>query len=179
VISLDVEPLSPESFRPFGEVVSLPPEEPHATGPGWRWWAETALLRGDDRPWGVGYLDLQPAELLIDWAERHMRTQEAILATSADLLVYVGPPEHPTQPDRVPSLRSFRAFSVPAGSGVVLDRAVWHGAPFAPDRPTAAVVLILEGTPREDVTVVRFPETPLELQATHLSSPDQGADSHG
>ena len=164
MITIAAEPLDAGSFEPFGRVVSRPTEEPHATGPGWKWWAETALLDGDGRAWGVGYLDLQPAELRVDWAERHMRTQEAILATSADLVVYVGPPEHPEEPDRIPALESFRAFRVPAGSGVVLDRAVWHGAPFAPDGPTAAVVLIFEGTPREDVTVVRFPETPLRFE---------------
>jgi ureidoglycolate lyase len=164
VITISAEALTAGSFEPFGRVMSQPSEGPHATGPGWKWWAETALLHGDGRAWGVGYLDLEPAELRVDWAERHMRTQEAILATSADLLIHVGPPDHPQEPARAPSLDRFRAFRVPAGCGVVLDRAVWHGAPFAPDRPTAAVVLILEGTPREDVTVVRFPETPIELQ---------------
>ncbi len=163
--TISSEPLTSEAFEPFGRVVSLPSEEPHANGPGWKWWAETALLEGDGRSWGVGYLDLEPTHLQVDWAERHMRTQEAILATSGDLLVYVAPPEHPEDPARLPDLERFRAFRVPARSGVVLDRGVWHGAPFALDRATAALVLILEGTGREDVTVVRFPDTPIEVEA--------------
>ena len=162
--TIAAEPLTPDRFEPFGRVVALPSEEPHATGPGWRWWAETVLLEGDGRAWGMGYLDLEPTDPRIDWAERHMRTQEAILATTADLAVYVAPPDHPEQPDRLPRLDRFRAFRVPARSGVVLDPAVWHGAPFTLDRASAALVLILQGTGREDVTVVRFPETPIQVE---------------
>lgn len=158
---LDVEPLTPEAFAPYGRVIERPERGSDAEGPGWRWWAEIALLSGDGRPVGVGYLDLTPGEGRFDWAERHMRTQEAILATSSDLLVYVGPAEHPEEPGRLPDLERFRVFRVPAGGGVVMDRAVWHGAPLVVDRAAAAIVLILEGTGRTDVTMVRF--DPVEI----------------
>jgi ureidoglycolate lyase len=164
VTTLRAEPLSAEAFAPFGRIVTRPSEDEHASGPGWRWWAETALLDGDDRPWGVGYLDLQPTALRFDWAERHMRTLEAIVATSGDLLVYVGPPERLDDPESMPPLESFRAFRVPAGSGVVLDRGVWHGAPFAAGGRTSAIVLILEGTGRDDLTLMRFPDTPVAIE---------------
>jgi ureidoglycolate hydrolase len=155
-VQLDVEPLGPEAFAPYGRVIARPERDEDAHGPGWRWWAETALLSGDGRPMGIGYLDLVPGERRFDWAERHMRTQEAILATSADLLVYVGPPEHPEDPGRLPAVERFRVFRVPAGGGVVMDRGVWHGAPFVVEDAGPAIVLILEGTGRTDVTVVRF-----------------------
>jgi ureidoglycolate lyase len=164
VITLREEPLSPEAFAPFGRTVMRPSEEEHASGAGWRWWGETALLDGDDRPWGVGYLDLEPTAPRFDWAERHMKTLEAIFATSSDLLVYVGPPDRLDEPQHMPSLERFRVFRVPAGSGVVLDRGVWHGAPFAAGERTSAIVLILEGTGRDDLTLVRFPETPVDVE---------------
>jgi ureidoglycolate lyase len=159
---IDVEPLTPEAFAPFGRVIERPERPSDAEGPGWRWWAETVLLAGDGRPFGVGYLDLEPSKRRFDWAERHMRTQESVLATSADLLLYVGPADHRDEPPRLPSFERFRAFRVPAGSGVVMDRAVWHGAPLTVDRASAAVVLIQEGTGRSDVTIARF--DPIELQ---------------
>ena len=162
MIRLPVEPLTAEAFAPYGRVVERPARAEDAAGPGWRWWAETAFLAGDGRPWGVGYLDLRPAEPQFDWAERHLRTQEAIFATSADLLVYVGPAEHPEDPARLPALDRFRVFRVPPGAGVVMDRAVWHGAPLA-EVPTRALVLIQEGTGRHDVTMVRFPDGPLGI----------------
>ena len=162
MIRLPVEPLTAEAFAPYGRVVELPQRPEDAAGPGWRWWAETAYLAGDGRPFGVGYLDLWPADGTFDWAERHLRTQEAVFATSADLLVYVAPADHPTELARLPDPDRFRVFRVPPGSGVVMDRAVWHGAPLAED-PTRALVLILEGTGRHDVTMVRFPSGPLGI----------------
>jgi ureidoglycolate lyase len=162
MIRLPVEPLTAEAFAPYGRLVERPERPEDAAGPGWRWWAETAFLAGDGRPWGVGYLDLRPAEPQFDWAERHLRTQEAVFATSADLLVYVAPAEHPEDPARLPALDRFRVFRVPPGAGVVMDRAVWHGAPLA-EAPTRALVLILEGTGRHDVTMVRFPDGPVAI----------------
>ena len=159
---VDVEELTPAAFAPYGRVIARPERERDAEGPGWRWWAETAFVSGDGRPLGVGYLDLEPTEPAFDWAERHMRTQEAILATRSDLLVYVGPAEHPDDPGRLPPMERFRAFRVPAGAGVVMDRGVWHGAPFAVERAGAAIVLILEGTGRTDVTMARF--DPVEMR---------------
>jgi len=161
--TLRAEALDQETFAPYGRVVSLPDRPQDAEGPGWRWWAETAFLSGDGRPWGVGYLDLEPARLQFDWAERHMRTQEAIFATSSDLLVYVGPADHPEEPGRLPPLEAFRVFRVPPGTGVVMARGVWHGAPLAADAPTRGLVLIQEGTGRHDVTVVRFPDAPVQI----------------
>ena len=82
MVRLAAEPLSGEAFAPFGRVVKRPSRPHDAAGPGWRWWAETAGLAGDGRPWGIGYLDLEPAPLRFDWAERHLRTLEAILPTA-------------------------------------------------------------------------------------------------
>ena len=155
-MELTVETLTPESFAPYGRVIGRPERASDADGAGWSWWAETALFSGDGRPVGLGYLDLRPGTTSFDWAERHLRTPEAVLAMSTDVLLYVGPPEHRDEPLRLPPLESFRVFRVPAGAGVLLDRAVWHGAPFAIDRPGAAVVLILEGTGRTDVSKVSF-----------------------
>jgi ureidoglycolate hydrolase len=155
-MEVTVETLTADAFAPYGRVIARPERPTDAEGPGWTWWAETALLSGDGRAMGVGYLDLQPGTTSFDWAERHMRTQEAVLAMSTDILLYVGPPEHREEPLRLPSLDAFRVFRVPEGGGVVMDRGVWHGAPFAVQRPGNALVLILEGTGRTDVAKVPF-----------------------
>ena len=163
-MTLKVRELTAEGFAPYGRVIQAPAGPADASGPGWTWWAETVLLPGDGRPWAVGYLSLDPTDLRFDWAERHMRTLEAIIPTGGDAFVYVGPPEHPDEPRRLPPFDRFEVFRVPAGAGVVMDRGVWHGAPFAADGPTGAMVLILEGTGRTDVTLVRFPETPVPFE---------------
>jgi ureidoglycolate lyase len=160
---LPIEELTAETFAPFGRVVERPDRTPDATGPGWRWWAEKVLLGCDERPFGVGYLDLEPAEPRFDWAERHLRTVEVILPLGGDCLAYVGPPEHPEEPERIASRDRFRVFRVRAGQGIAMDPGVWHGAPLAADGPLTAVVLILEKTGSIDTALVRFPEEPVEI----------------
>jgi ureidoglycolate lyase len=172
VTTLRVEGLTPESFAPFGRLVARPARGHDAGGPGWRWWAEVAPLSGEGRVWGFGRLDLEPTALRFDWAERHLRTQEAVIATSADLLVYVAPAVDGGEGSRPPRPDEFSVFRLPAMTGVVIERGVWHGAPLATGSETTALVLILEGTGRNDVVRAPFPNTPVEIEL-------EGADEHG
>ncbi len=169
---LAVEPLTPRSFEPFGEVIATPSRSPDASGPGWTWWAEATLLVGDGRSWGVGHVALEPVPLRFDWAERHMKSKEAVIATSTDLFVYVAPALHPDEPARRPPLGDFRVFRIPAGCGVVLNEGVWHGAPLTAGDPSAALVLLQEGTGREDVTMVNFVDSPVTVMEG--DGPSQG-----
>jgi ureidoglycolate lyase len=163
-VRLRAEDLTAAAFAPFGRVIERPGRAEDASGPGWRWWAETTLLAGDGRPFGVGYLDLTPAPLRFDWAERHFRTVEVLLPLGAGCLVYVGPPE-PREPTRqLPPLAAFRVFRVRSGMGVALSPGVWHGAPLAVGVPTQVLCLILEHTGRDDVTLVRFPAQPVAIE---------------
>jgi ureidoglycolate lyase len=165
-IPLPIRTLTAEAFAPFGRVIERPDRDPDADGPGWSWWGETMSLEGDGRPWGVGYLDLTPSAAWFDWAERHMRSLEAIVPIEGSCLVYVAPSEAPDSPGRLPAFERFQVFRVPPGSGVVMDAGVWHGAPLAHGRSARAIVLLLEGTGKDDVTLVRFAETPLEIEST-------------
>ena len=162
-MQLHVENLTAETFAPFGSVIEQPAAPASAAGPGWQWWGETALMAGDERPFGIGYLDLLPAASSFDWAERHMRSPELLIPAGGDCLVYVGPPDHPEQPGRLPSLDRFRVFRVREGQGVLLNPGVWHGAPLAHSRQLKVIVLLLQGTGATDTSVVRFAETPVEI----------------
>jgi ureidoglycolate lyase len=144
------EPLSPEAFAPFGDVIRRPDAAPDATGPGWSWWAGAGAL--DTGRYAVGYLALEPAEPAFDWAEYHAHSAELIVPLSGECVVYVAEPG--TEP------AGFRAFRVTAGDGVILAPGVWHGAPLALDAPLTAAVLLLEGT---DTVVTRFTPIPLEV----------------
>jgi ureidoglycolate hydrolase len=157
--------LTTESFRAYGRVIEAPPASPDATGPGWRWWGERHILECGGRPLGVGFLELSPAALQFDWAERHVRSSETILPLDGDCAVYVGSPAHADDPDSLPALEGFEVFLVRAGQGVILDQGVWHGAPLAIGGPVRAVVLLLEGTGTIDTTVVRFPDTPVKISS--------------
>ena len=161
-VTIPIRELTADAFAPYGRLIRRPERPQDARGPGWRWWAETVVLDGDERPWGLGYLDLEPASpARFDWAERHMRTLEAVVPVSGDVIVYVGPAEHLDEPEWAPDPSRYEAFRVASGDGVVLERGVWHGAPLADGGPARAIVLILAGTGATDVTVVRFEDAPI------------------
>lgn len=162
-MQLPILDLTPQAFAPFGKIIEQPARDQDAQGPGWRWWGENALLESSDRPYQIGYLDLAPSELKFDWAERHTRSAELIIPTGGDCLVYVGPPEAPDEPDRLPPLERFQVFRVRQGQAVLLDKGVWHGAPLAVDAPLNAIVLLLSGTGDVDLSLVRFTETPVMI----------------
>jgi ureidoglycolate lyase len=163
-MKLKIEDLTVESFTPFGEVITQPARAQDAAGPGWTWWGENHVMTGGERNYAIGYLDLQPAELSFDWAERHMHSDELLIPMGGDCLVYVGPPDHPGEPDRLPPLEHFRVFRLRQGQGVLLGKGVWHGAPMAVDKPLNVTVLLLKDTGKVDGYVVKFEETPVRIE---------------
>jgi ureidoglycolate lyase len=164
-MNLPVLDVTPAAFAPYGKVIEMPKRAADVAGSGWHWWGENVLLAGDERPYGIGYLELQPAELRFDWAERHMRSMELLIPAGGDCLVYVGPPEYMDEPGRMPPLERFQVFRVRQGQAVLLNPAVWHGAPMALDRPLNVIVLLHQGSGREDTYLVRFGETPVAIKA--------------
>jgi ureidoglycolate lyase len=163
-----VEALNAEAFAPFGKVLAPPSSGAVANGPGWQWWGEIAALPNDGRRWTFGYLALELVPMRIDWAECHLRSPEVVLAAGGDIAVYAGPPS-PRDGSRKPE--GLRVFQVPAGSGVVLKPGVWHGAPFTVTGPGSAWVLLLEGTGRDDVTLVRFADEPVVVEHGPIQHP--------
>jgi ureidoglycolate hydrolase len=163
VTSLPVRDLTPEAFQPYGRTIDLPSRGEDASGPGWRWWAETASLPTDGRSFGVGYLELSGSPMRFDWAERHMRSVEVVVPLGGDCLLYVGPAERPEEPSAIPGRERFEVFRLRPGTGVAMNAGVWHGAPLS-EAPSKAMVLLLEGTGRDDVTLVRFEDDPVVVE---------------
>lgn len=163
-MKLPIQPLTAAAFAPFGAVVEQPARAADAGGPGWHWWGENHTLAGGDRPYAIGYLDLQPAPLAFDWAERHMLSDELIIPAGGDCLVYVAPRLYPDEPGRLPPFDLFQVFQVRSGQGALVAPGVWHGAPLALDTPSKAIVLLLRDTGRVDLHLVRFPETPVQIE---------------
>jgi len=163
-MQLPIQDLTEQAFQPFGKIIEQPTRAQDAQGPGWRWWAENALMESEERPYQIGYLDLTPAELKFDWAERHMRSVELIIPIGGDCLVYVAPPDYLEEPNRLPSLERFRVFRVRQGQAVLLDKGIWHGAPLAIDKPLNTIVLLLSRTGDIDLSMVRFEETPVQIE---------------
>lgn len=162
-MKLPIEELTAEAFAPFGRVVEKPNRATDAQGPGFFWYGEIADLTPGDRPYAAGHLELEPAPLRFDWAERHMHTDELLAPVSGTCLIYVGPPEFPDEPGRLPALDHFRVFRVRQGQVVILKPGVWHGAPMAVDGPMTVLVILQRNTAKQDLHLGRFESTPVDV----------------
>ena len=163
-MELHVQELTAEAFTRFGVIIEQPVRSQDAQGPGWSWWGENAYLDSDHRPYGIGYLDLVPADLTFDWAERHMHSQEMLIPAQGDCLVYVGPSLYPEEPGKMPGVESVEVFRIRPGQAAILNKGVWHGAPLAIREPAKVIVLLLKNSGAEDCYVVRFEEDPVRIR---------------
>lgn len=164
-MKLSIQETTPEAFAPFGKVIQQPARASDGSGSGWQWWGELAHMAGGDRPYAIGYLDIQPAGLRFDWAERHMHTDELLAPLGGDCLVYAAPADFPEAPGRLPALERFQVFRVRQGQAVLFNKGVWHGAPLSAGEPLNVLVILLSNTGAQDGYVARFAETPIEIQA--------------
>lgn len=160
-MELRIEALSAQAFAPFGTVIERPGRPADASGSGWQWWGELLNLSGGDQPYAIGVVSLTPAPLRFDWAERHEHSDELIVPMGDGCLIYVGPAE---VADISTALDQFHAFRLAPGQAVLLRRGVWHGAPIAAEQALKVLIVLLHNTGRQDTRVVRFEQTPVQIQ---------------
>lgn len=157
-MKLKAQPLTAQDFAPFGEIVTLPQHrQPTGSLEGLDFWADLVPLQNIGAPYGVGYATLDKRPFVQTCAERHMQTQELLHAIGGDMIVVVGPPDYPDEPNRLPPMESFRAFRVPAGDTVIMKPGVWHWAPFAAGGPMRLLVIYKANTGQTDVGYADFP----------------------
>ncbi|GHS99097.1 hypothetical protein AGMMS50276_22100 [Synergistales bacterium] len=91
----------------------------------------------------------------IDAIEMHSKSTECILPLDGDVIIHVAPA---TANGDMPVDR-IEAFLIPKGTVVILNRAVWHGAPFAVGRETVnSLISLPERAYAEDCFVYAIPE---------------------
>lgn len=119
------EPLTPEAFAPFGDVLEATgaPDRLINAGLCGRWHDRARLDFGAEGRAGISVFLAEPRSLphQLDLLERHPEGSQAFLPmTAAPFLVIVAPDEggRPGQP---------RAFLTAPGQGINLHRGTWHG----------------------------------------------------
>lgn len=151
---LTVEPLTPEAFAPFGDVLD-------ASGAPDRWINDGACARFHDRARldfgsgraGISLFLAEPRALPHDFAlvERHPEGSQAFLPMSGHPFLVITAPDEGGIPGRP------RAFLTRAGQGVGFLRGTWHGVltPLHAPGLFAVVDRIGEGANLEEYTYPR------------------------
>ena len=75
--------------------------------------------------------------MVVSQSEFHNYTQESMLCLDDDMILYVAPASKEPIPEYS------EAFIVPKGTMVCLNTGVWHLAPYAVNKETAHVLIVL------------------------------------
>lgn len=128
-----IEPLTPETFKPYGEYISL-----SQTGNGHGFYPDLVQLPlGATAVPTVG-LARVGNERVASMLEYHCYTAEGFMPMDGDCVFFAG---SPVPGD--PFAAELHAFLVPKGTFVRLNPGVIHGAQFAVNRDSVDVLLLL------------------------------------
>lgn len=118
------EPLTPEAFAPFGEVLEAAGEPDRIINQGLcgRWHDRARLDFGDGRA-GISVFNAEPRSLpyRLEMLERHPEGSQAFLPMSLNPFLVIVAPDEAGAPGRP------RAFLAAPGQGVNYARGTWHG----------------------------------------------------
>lgn len=136
-----IEPLTEESFAPFGELL-----QPHVRPPDFRGVASVGWRAGFeiDGTVEVMLLHTEFAGLRFGKLERHFNvTQSFVPVAGVPAAVVVAEPTDPDDPAAIPDPTDLRAFLLDGTAGYVLRRGTWHSLDRYPLYPGAFDVVML------------------------------------
>ncbi|MCC7320614.1 MAG: ureidoglycolate lyase [Rubellimicrobium sp.] len=144
------EPLTPETFAPFGDVLDCAGEPDRLINAGrcGRWHDRARLDFGPEGQAGISMFRSMARELPLDLdlLERHPLGSQAFIPMSPDPFLVVVAHDRDGRPDGI------RAFLTAPGQGVNLLRNVWHGVltPLSPPGLFAVIDRIGSGNNLEE-----------------------------
>lgn len=140
---IPLEPLSPQAFAPFGQVIAEHEAAPVFTGAGLRAWRMSYEVAGETELMVVRY-DHRP--LAFTMLERHLNVSQSFVALGgAPSVMAVAAPTDPNDRSSVPEPGRVRAFLVPGSIGILLWRGTWHALTRFPARAEGATFLMVTG----------------------------------
>lgn len=157
--TVKVEPLTVESFLPFGffETCITPAREKFVLGIGGAVEFYPDMVQQDLGGVSIASyssLRVAPREFRIDITEYHTKAAEVLLPLDGDILMHVAPPSPPKA--AVP-LDKIKVFRVPCGTLVTMRPGVWHHAPFTlTDKPVNMLIVLPERIYATDCVVVEL-----------------------
>lgn len=136
ILEIVPEPLSKETFKPFGTVLGKPEGAPYIDK-GWLeyWHGLEPLGFSSTAVWG--YLELKKRPLVVVEMERHCRSHEVFVPMQGTSVMAFA------TGDSSPDMSTIRLFEITGNSAFVVGRGIWHSLAY-PIGETAGFLLALE-----------------------------------
>ena len=150
-----VQPLTHESFAPFGQFYSYDKPEGYALcGELHQFFPDRLTIDSNHRLGISPILVKKPEKMIVTQQEYHTTTWEVIMPVNDDMILHVAPPSAGK-----PLPEYTRAFLVPKNTLIKMNACVWHLAPLpANESELCAMIVLPECTYMNDCTVVELDE---------------------
>jgi ureidoglycolate hydrolase len=143
VVEISLQPLIPDAFASFGQILGDFDAPPIFEAPHLRSWRLDFELDGAAELMVARYLH-QPFEFTA--IERHFDvTQSFIPLGDQPSVMVVATPTDPQDWSAVPEPDALRAFHIPGDRGIMLWRGTWHALTRFPVRPEGAAFALITG----------------------------------
>jgi ureidoglycolate lyase len=140
-IRVDVEPMTAESFSPFGIVLEAPAQPPDFIGNRSHSWLYPFEAEGGTQLMFMRFYH-QPMRFSV--LERHLNvTQGFVPLGGTPCVMVVAPPTDNDDPRAYPEPQSVRAFAMDGTAGLLMHKGTWHTLDRFPLRPPHIDVLFL------------------------------------
>ncbi len=158
---ITVEPLNPEAFHPFGQVLESPAE------PGRKFFNDFLENSRENAGVDLSIITISPLDKLPMRAtvlERHPYSSQTFIPINvARYLVIVAP----NKPDGSPDLDRVKCFLADGKQGITYRRGVWHHDMTVLDETAEMAILMwCDGTGEDEE--LRELDVPFEISLTHL-----------
>ena len=161
VHTVKVEPLTDDTFAPFGQIISAKDRKPDF---------ET---KSGTRGWAVGFESGTPLLMLLHTPykgltfsklERHFNLTQTFLPMGGSPAVLAVAPPGTGDRERIPSPSDVRAFLLDGTKGYALGRGVWHSLDRYPLYPPATEwVIVTDHETQNDLTAGYAEKRPAKL----------------
>jgi len=152
---LKAKRLTAASFSKFGKAIDIPKSPPLVETETVKYWGTIAsfMVEGETE---VGICIVKKDSNIIESMERHVGTPELIAPIEGDFVIPVAASRNLEDPNETPKVEDSEAFYVNEKQAFVMDKGVWHWAPFPVGKESSFYVIFKKETTKRDMTVKKF-----------------------
>lgn len=140
------EPLTVESFAPYGQAILVPQPPIPKSGDNWDCWFGLGTFSKGEMV--VGFVATRPTEAPITTMERETKT-EFLIPITGPLIQTVAKPGNLSIHTEQPDADSVKAFIIQPGQAIIMGEGTWHWAALPLEQQEVLYYFITEPHPPE------------------------------
>lgn len=158
-IEIKVESLNHKSFGPYGKILGPSENKPTFSGDEFDLWFGIDNVESDKDIAQLCWFEVKKKRPFIcDKVERHLKCSETIIPMSGQSIIIVGLSKNDADDTDSLDLKTIKAFYLGGSRGINLKLGVWHWIPYPVSDEAHFVLILREGTDKDDLEIMDLNE---------------------